>query len=140
MSGNDYWFDEEPGTTLQAPTPSPTRRPKGATFEVELDIAELSERRQFGPVWSAKAQSLSRSNLVFLARRMVHPQRVLAVACHLIDDKPTPLFGQVVLCEYVEGSGYRVDMDLVKMDEERVTESWLRLVMRGVPGAGRRPE
>lgn len=140
MGAGDYWFDDEPGTTLQAPTPSPTRRPKGSTFEVELDIAELSERRQFGPVWSAKSQTLSRSNLVFVARRMVHPGRTLAVAIHLVDDKPTPLFGVVVGCEYVEGSGYRVDIDLLKMDEERVSESWLRLVMRGVPGRQARQE
>ena len=140
MGLSDYWFDEEPGTTLQAPTPAPTRRPKGARFEVELDISEVTDRRQFGPVWSAKAHSLSRSNLIFVARRMVHPTRVLAVACHLIDDKPTPLFGQVIACEYVEGTGYRVDMDLIKIEEDRVVEAWLRLVMRGVPGRGSRQE
>lgn len=139
MGLSDYWFDEEPGTTLQAPTPAPARRPKGSRFEVELDVAEVSDRRQFGPVWSAKSVTLSRSNLVIVARRMVHPNRLLAVACHLIDDKPTPLFGQVVACEYVEGSGYRVDLDLMKI-EDGVSEAWLRLVMRGVPGRGSRPE
>jgi hypothetical protein len=136
---SDYWFDEEPGTTLQAPTPAPGRRPKGARFEVDLDVAEVSDRRQFGPVWSAKSQLLSRSNLVLVARRMVHPGRVLAIACHLIDDRPTPLFGTVVACEYIEGSGYRVDLDLTKL-EDGVTEVWLRLVMRGVPGRGARQE
>lgn len=138
MGLSDYWFDDEPGTTLAAPTPA--RRPKGSTFEVELDVAEVSDRRQFGAVWTAKSQTLSRSNLVFVARRMVHPTRMLAIACHLIDDKPTPLFGQVVACEYVEGAGYRVDMDLLKIEEERVVEAWLRLVMRGVPGRGSRQE
>ena len=111
MGVGDFWFDEEPGTTLQAPTPSPARRPKGSRFEVDVDVAEMTDRRQFGPVWSARSLLLSRANLVFIARRMVHPNRTLAVACHLIDDRPTPLFGNVVACEYVEGSGYRIDMD-----------------------------
>lgn len=140
VGSSDFWFDDEPGTTLQPPTPSLTRRPKGSRFEVELDVAEVTDRRQFGPVWTARSLSLSRSNLIILARRMVHPGRLLAVAAHLIDDRPTPLFGQSVLCEYVEGSGYRVDLDLTKIDEERVVEAWMRLVMRGVPGRGARNE
>ncbi|MEZ6234155.1 MAG: hypothetical protein R3B68_08195 [Phycisphaerales bacterium] len=132
MPASDYWFEEEPGTGLQAPTAPVSRRPKGHRFEVELDIAEVSDRMQFGPVWTAKARELSRSHLIVLARRMVHVGRSLAIACHLVDDKPVPLFGRVVTCEYIEGSGYRVDLDLMKMSEERIVEAWLRLVMRGV--------
>lgn len=92
----------------------------------EMDACELDDRERPGPVWTARGLTLSRSNLVFRSRRMCYPGRRLLVAVHLIDDRPTPLFGCVHACEY-DGEGlYRVDLDLLPVPDRQDVRDWVR--------------
>lgn len=87
-------------------------RPKGHRFHAEVDLGEIDERGRPSMPWAAHAIELSRSHIVVLSRRMTYVGRGIAVAVHLVDAKPTPLFGEVYSCEY-EGEGrYRIDIDL----------------------------
>lgn len=100
-------------------------RPAGAPFEAEVDATELDERGRASTTWSARARELSRSNVVFLSRRMTFPGRLLLLAVHRIDDKPVPLFGKVYQCDYEADGLYRVDLDLLPVPEHRAIRDWV---------------
>lgn len=55
---------------------------------------------------------------------MCYPGRVLALAVHLIDDRPVPLLGRVVNCQYSDDGLYRVDIDLIRIPEGHSVYSW----------------
>ncbi|MEL7472743.1 MAG: hypothetical protein AAGK04_05435 [Planctomycetota bacterium] len=112
--------------------PAPTRpgkrgdRPVGYRFEAAVEVSQLDDRARPGPTWSARAMRLSRSNLVFTARRMCYVDAALVLAVHLIDSTPVRLFGMVHHCEY-EGDGlYRVDIDLMEPPESAELDEWVR--------------
>jgi hypothetical protein len=100
-------------------------RPTGAPFEAELDATELDERGRASTTWTARARELSRSNVVFLSRRMTFPGRLLLLAVHRIDDKPVPLFGKVYQCDYEADGLYRVDLDLLPVPDHRAIRDWV---------------
>ena len=115
---------------MAAPVESPGKirlsqpRPNGNRFHADIDLAELDERERPGMTWQAKASELSRSNLVLISRRMCYVGRSLAVAIHLIDDRPVPLLGRVVSCEYNDDGLYRIDIDLLKIEEGHAVYEW----------------
>jgi len=76
-------------TGFEAPAALRPRVP-GHPFKADIDLAELDDRQRPGPAWAARAQTLSRSHIVVLSRRMSYPKRLMLVAVHLIDAKPTP--------------------------------------------------
>jgi hypothetical protein len=105
--------------------PTPARaKPLGHPFKADLDIAELDDRQRPGPAWAARAQSLSRSHIVVHSRRMSYPKRVLLMAVHLIDAKPTPLVGRVQQCEYHADGLYRLVLELLPLPEPDVLTLW----------------
>ena len=87
-------------------------RPAAVPFTALLDVTELDERRRPGPTWQAKACELGTSRVVIRARRMCYRGRQLLIAVHLIDDKPTPLYGIVHECVYDCDGMHRIDIDL----------------------------
>ncbi|MEO0482722.1 MAG: hypothetical protein AAF138_03780 [Planctomycetota bacterium] len=108
-------------------------RPVGYRFEATLDLGEVDERNRPGPAWSGRSLRLSRSNLVFTAKRMCYAESRLLVAVHLIDASPAPLFGIVQHCEY-EGDGlYTVDIDLAEPPSAPAIDLWLQA--HGAPPA-----
>src|SRR6478752_7443249 len=72
------------------PVPIPKKAP-GHPFKADIDIAEIDDRGRPGPAWAARTATLSRSHLFVLSRRMSYPKRIMLVAVHMIDAKPTPL-------------------------------------------------
>lgn len=135
-----------PATPSRKPPPVARRgvkrieRPVGYRFEAVMNAAEVDERNRPGAAWSAKAVRLSRSNLVFTARRMCYIESRLFIAVHLIDAAPAPLFGVVHNCEY-EGDGlYRVDLELGEPPESVALDEWLHAQTPPAlrPHAGRR--
>jgi hypothetical protein len=101
-------------------------KPRAAhAFRAELDIAELDSRGRPGPAWSGRAVELSRSHLAFRSRRMCYEGRELLIAVHLIDDRPTPLFGAVSKSDY-DGDGlYRTVIDLQHPPENDAVAAWI---------------
>lgn len=99
-------------------------RPAGHRFAADVEISEIDERSRPGPVWVAKTTELSKSNVVVTSRRMCYPGRVLAIAIHLIDDRPVPLLAKVVTCHYSDDGMYRVDLDLLKIPEGHSIYDW----------------
>lgn len=116
----------EPERDEPAPRETPPGRPKNTfTFRADLDMAELDERGRPGASWAGKAVELSRSHLVFRSRRMCYQGRELLVAVHLIDDRPTPLFGCVARSEY-DGDGlYRTHINLQRLPETDAVNVWI---------------
>lgn len=118
------------GSGVAAPVESPGKirltqpRPNGNRFQAEVDLAELDERERAGMLWQARTLELSRSNLVVISRRMCYIGRQLAMAIHLIDDRPVPLLGRVVSCEYNDDGLYRIDADLLKIEEGHNVYEW----------------
>jgi hypothetical protein len=118
------------GSGAAAPVESPGKirltqpRPNGNRFQAEVDLAELDERDRPGMTWQSKSAELSRSNLVLVSRRMCYVGRSLAIAIHLIDDRPVPLLGRVVSCEYNDDGLYRIDLDLLKIEEGHAVYQW----------------
>ena len=115
---------------VAAPVDSPGKirltqpRPNGNRFQAEIDLAELDERERPGMTWQARSVELGRSHFVLVSRRMCYVGRQLAVAIHLIDDRPVPLLGRVVSCDYNDDGLYRIDLDLVKIDEGHAVYEW----------------
>ncbi|MEM7623606.1 MAG: hypothetical protein AAF235_10450 [Planctomycetota bacterium] len=99
-------------------------RPRGRSFDAELDIAEIDERGRAGPIWQATANSLSRSNLLICTRRMCYVGREIVIAVHLIDDQPIPLFGRVFSCEYQGDGMHQVDIDLLEVPDDADITAW----------------
>ncbi|MGH7245098.1 MAG: hypothetical protein ACREJD_16910 [Phycisphaerales bacterium] len=99
-------------------------RPAGHRFAADVEVSEIDERMRPGPSWVARSLELSKSHLVMESRRMCYPGRVLALAVHLIDDRPVPLLGRVVSCNYSDDGLYRVDLDLLKIPENHSVYAW----------------
>lgn len=99
-------------------------RPAGHRFVADVEVSEIDERMRPGPSWVARTFELSKSHLVMDSRRMCYPGRVLALAVHLIDDRPVPLLGRVVNCQYSDDGLYRVDIDLLKIPEGHSVYAW----------------
>jgi hypothetical protein len=108
--------------------PDPVQLPKpvarGHPFRADVDMAELDDRARPGIAWAARTMSLSRSHLTLLSRRMSYPKRVMLVAVHLIDAKPTPLMGRVTECEYHADGVYRIVLELIPLPESEVLAQW----------------
>lgn len=99
-------------------------RPAGHRFVADVEVSEIDERTRPGPSWLAKALELSKSTIVMESRRMCYPGTVLALAVHLIDDRPVPLLARVVTCQYSDDGLYRVDLDLLKIPEGHSIYAW----------------
>ncbi|MBX3358738.1 MAG: hypothetical protein KF745_09940 [Phycisphaeraceae bacterium] len=95
-------------------------------FSAELDLAELDGRRRPGMPWIGHGIEISRSELVFLSRKMCYEERLLLVAVHLIDDRPVPLFGSVNGCEYYGEGLYRTSLSLQELPEEDPVRAWIK--------------
>ena len=109
------------------------QRPEGHAFAAEMDLTELDDRRRPTLAWSARGVTLSRSNLVIRSRRMSYPGRKIAVAIHLIDSEPVPMFGVVFSCSY-EGDGlYLIDLDLQQLSRFPGVKLWARSRGRSAP-------
>ena len=112
------------------PRPPPPKKSSTLKFDAELDLSELDDRDRPGPPWAGKGRELSRSNMVFRSRRMCYPGRRILAAVHLIDDKPVPLFGKVLTCEY-DGDGlYRVELELQKAPDRTDINAWAASLTR----------
>lgn len=98
----------------------------GKPFDAELDLSELDDRSRPGPTWTGHGRELSRSHLVFVSRRMSHSGRVLLAAVHLIDDRPVPLLGRVVDCEYEADGLHRIVLELLPIPETDAIAKWIR--------------
>ena len=111
---------------LDAGEVTATVRPRnqGHTFRADVDMAELDDRSRPGPAWAARTLSLSRSQLVVLSRRMSYPKRVMVIAVHLIDAKPTPLLARVSECEYHSDGLYRIVLELMPLPDADVLATW----------------
>jgi len=109
-----------------APAPSvPANTGEPSVFRADLDVAEVDERYQAGPAWTARAEGLSRAQLLFRSRSLVYPGRRLLVAVHLIDGEPVGLIGRVNTCEY-EGEGqHRVTLSLEPLPKDQKIAAWL---------------
>ncbi len=118
-SPNDPWLEDA------SHVPQTASRINGHRFQAELDVAEIDDRSRPGLAWSARGRELSCSQLVLLSRRMVHAGRLLLVAVHLIDDRPTPLFGKVAECEYESEGMHRIVMDFLPMPESDALRAWV---------------
>jgi hypothetical protein len=100
-------------------------RPVGMRFLAEMDIAEVDERGRPGGASIAKGKELSRANVVISSRKLIYPGRMVALAVHLIDDRPVPLIGQVFSCIYDSDGLYRIDIDLLPMDDCGPVREWV---------------
>ncbi|GAB4386426.1 MAG: hypothetical protein Kow0022_15370 [Phycisphaerales bacterium] len=105
---------------------APQVRPEGRPFSAELDLVEFDERWRIVSTWSARACSLSRSNIVVRSRRMVYRNTPIGVLIHLIDDAPVPLLTRSYHCEYDGDGMYRVDLDLVPIPESGPVAVWAK--------------
>lgn len=93
-------------------------------FDAELDVAELDDRLRPVTTWSARSTSVNRSSLGFRSRRMCYPKKLLMIAVHLIDDKPTILAGRVTTCDY-DGEGlYSVKVELMPKPVSEELRQW----------------
>lgn len=99
-------------------------RPSGHRFMADVEVSEIDERMRPGPSWLARSLELSKSHVVLQSRRMCYPGRVLALAVHLIDDRPVPLLARVVNCQYSDDGLYRVDLDLIRIPEGHSVYAW----------------
>ncbi len=135
-SSDPYAFDALDQPSHAAPAPSRPRQP-GHAFAAELDVTELNERGRPGTPWTAKGRELSRGSLVFMSRRMSHVGRLLLIAVHLIDDRPVPLYGRVVECEYEADGLHRVTIEFQPLPDSEVVRTWVE--SRGPKGPAQRP-
>jgi hypothetical protein len=125
-----------PGTRARPPSHAPAGtgladdlRGSGAPaglrpFTAEVDLAELDERDRPGPAWSAQCRHISRSQLVVTSRRMCYEGRLLLAAIHLVDDRPTPLCGQVMRCEYDSDGLHLILLDLRPIPDRLDVAAW----------------
>ncbi len=124
--------DPEPLPEPPQKTPEPIAEDLSGTagaptfheFDAELDVAELDERLRPVTTWSARSTSVNRSTLGFRSRRMCYPKKLLMIAVHLIDDKPTILAGRVTTCDY-EGEGlYAIEVELMPKPVSDELRQW----------------
>jgi hypothetical protein len=98
---------------------------RSSPFAADLDVCEMDDRDRPGLTWTAQARELSRSTLTFRSRRMCYVDRLLLVAVHLIDDRPTPLYGQVIGCTYESDGQYEVRISLLPAPQRPAVHAWL---------------
>ena len=114
---------QEPSSVSGAASARPAKG--GVVFRAELDLAELDDRGRPGAIWTGRSYEISRAVLAFRSRRMCYEGRELLVAVHLVDDKPTPLFGIVDKSEY-DGDGlYRTVLTLKRLPETDAVRTWI---------------
>jgi hypothetical protein len=106
------------------PAPAPPKKVQGHPFKADIDVAEIDDRARPGPAWAARTHSLCRSHLVIHSRRMSYPNRIMLIAVHLIDARPTPLMGRVQECEYHADGLYRIVLELIPLPESEVLAQW----------------
>jgi hypothetical protein len=94
-------------------------------FKAELDLAEIDERRRPSTPWPGRGVELSRSQLIFRSRRMCYAGRCLLIAIHLVDDRPVPLYGEVVTSEYDGDGMYKTTLGLLPVPEEDAFRHWI---------------
>jgi len=116
------FFDDDPDSP---PPVKAAKRPSGVRFDAELDLCELDDRDRPGPTWTGRGRELSRAFLTLRSRRMCYPGRLILAAIHLIDDKPVPLLGRVVSCEYDGDGMYRTELELVRLPERPEIAAWV---------------
>ncbi|KAA0215345.1 MAG: hypothetical protein DYG94_04335 [Leptolyngbya sp. PLA3] len=107
---------------------APAVRPEGRQFTAELDLVEFDERGRVTSTWSARACSLSRSNLVVRSRRMIYRQTPIGVLIHLIDATPVPLYARAYHCDYDGDGMYKVDLDLLPLPDYGPVAAWLKSI------------
>lgn len=100
-------------------------RPSGHSFDAELEVAEVDDRGRPQHPWVARAQKLSRSNVVFRSRRMCYTGREIILAIHLIDCTPVGLYGRVRSCDYDGEGQYVVDVDLITLPNRPELQAWI---------------
>ena len=100
-------------------------RPCGYSFDAELEVAEVDDRGRPQYPWVARAQKLSRSNVVFRSRRMCYTGREIILAIHLIDCSPVGLYGRVRSCDYDGDGQYVVDVDLITLPNRPELQAWI---------------
>lgn len=105
--------------------PAPRTKVGGFTFEAEIECGELDDRGRPGAAWACRARQLSRSELVFMSRRMCYRDRRLIVAVHKIDSDPVPLLGRVATCDYESDGLYRVALELLPLPDDRFLRDWI---------------
>lgn len=93
-------------------------------FDAELDVAELDDRLRPVTTWSARSTSVNRSTLGFRSRRMCYPKKLLMIAVHLIDDKPTILAGRVTSCDYDGEALYSIEVELMPKPVSEELRQW----------------
>jgi hypothetical protein len=117
--GTDPWSIDAPA---EVAVPKP--RVAGHPFKADVDLAELDDRNRPGPAWAARTHLLSRSHLVVLSRRMSYPKRIMLVAVHMIDARPSPLMGRVHECEYYADGLYRIVLELLALPDGEILATW----------------
>lgn len=131
MPGGPLWHPDSfssapPGAGMDDSVHAPSIRPEGRHFTAELDLVEFDDRWRVVSTWSARACSLSRSNLVVRSRRMVYRQTPIGVLIHLIDATPVPLFTRAYHCDYDGDGMYRVDLDLLPLPDTGPVAAWIK--------------
>lgn len=122
-----------PAEAEQPAKPEPIAEDLGGTegaptfheFNAELDVAELDDRLRPVTTWAARSTSVNRSTLTFRSRRMCYAKKLLMVAVHLIDDKPTILAGRVTSCEYDGEALYTVVIELMPRPNSEDIRLWI---------------
>ncbi|MDX2016487.1 MAG: hypothetical protein SFY95_02460 [Planctomycetota bacterium] len=128
---DDPWGFESPIKPLPPAKDVKKPRPAGHPFKAELECAELDERSRPGPIWPAKARELSRSHIVLASKKMMYEGRRMLILVHLIDDRPTPLLGRVVTCEYESDGLCKIDLDLLSLEGHETIRQWVEHRTRG---------
>lgn len=100
-------------------------RPQSRSFHAEVDCSELDDRDRPGATWVAHTTSISRSSITLRSRRMCYVGRQVVMAVHLIDDRPSALFGRVVSCEYDAEGMHVLDLDLLPVPTSAPVLAWL---------------
>jgi hypothetical protein len=124
------FFEDE----AESPPPAgKSKQPTGLKFDAELDLCELDDRDRPGPAWAGRGRELSRAHLSFRSRRMCYQGRQVLVAVHLIDDRPVPLFGRVLACEYDGDGMHRTDLELLPLPDRPTIAAWMAARWRPRP-------
>jgi hypothetical protein len=108
-----------------APEPTSGASLDARPFHAELDVAELGDRDEPGPAWTARAESISRSRIAFRSRALSYPGRRLIIAVHLVDGEPVGFAGKVVSCDYCGTGLYHTVLELEYIPREGKAREWL---------------
>lgn len=105
------------------------------SFDATVDLSELDDRQRPGPSWCARGDQLSRAHLVVLSKRMVHPERRILIAIHLVDDRPAILFGRVESCSYQADGLHRIRIEFQPVPNNEAIRDWITEAQRRSPWA-----